>query len=89
MDRMNKFTVLRGRGQLHQKYAEQIRRERRGTAAVYVGATQQCTATFRIGVERQQFVKKFVSEQWILSCLPLVIHLSTTCNSHFWPKNAI
>ena len=41
------------------------------------------------GTSEKQFVKKFVSEQWILSCLPLVIDLSTTCNPHFPPKNAM
>jgi len=35
----------------------------------------------------QQFVKKFVSEQWLLSCLSLVVHLLMTCKSHFWSKN--
>jgi len=41
-----------------------------------------------IGGKKKQFVKKFVSEQWILSCLPLVIDLSNICGCHFWLKAA-
>jgi hypothetical protein len=45
-----------------------------GPAEAVAGAKQES-----MGAERKQFVKKFVSEQWILSCKslgrPLVYHL--------------
>jgi hypothetical protein len=68
MDGMNKFTVLGGGNPLHPGCADPINGELRATAAVDGGPTQGWTTTFRMQAEGKQFVKKFVSEQWILSC---------------------
>jgi len=37
----------------------------------------------------KSFVKKFVSEQWLMTCMPLATHLLATCNPHYCSKNAI
>jgi hypothetical protein len=66
--RMNKFTVLGGGVRLHQEYADPFIGKLRATVAADGESTQRYTTTFRMEVEGKLFVKKFVSEQWILSC---------------------
>ena len=79
MDGMKKSTVLVGGGRLHQRCADPINDELRAANAVDGGMTQWWITTFGTGVERKQFVRKFVSEQWILCCnsfeRSLVYHL--------------
>ena len=53
------------------------------------GSHSTSTTTWQVRLqlhEKPEFVKKFVSEQWLLSCLSLAIHLSTTCKSQYWPR---
>jgi len=71
MDGMNKFTALGASARGVQGCVGSINGERWVTLVADEGSPQGCAAAFRIKPKRKQFVKKFVSEQWILSCKSL------------------
>jgi hypothetical protein len=79
MDWMSKSTVLGTGARGFDGCAHPANCELRVTLRAGEGSIREGAASFRVGAIRRQFVKKFVSEQWILSCKslgrPLVSHL--------------
>lgn len=71
MDGMNKFTLLGAGDRVPPGYADPISDEPGATVLADEGSTRGWTTACHMGAERKQFVKKSVSEQWILSCKSL------------------
>ncbi len=71
MDGMRKLTVLDARDRAYQGWADPMNSEPGAAVLADEGSTRGWTRACRMGAEKRQFVKKFVNEQWILSCKSL------------------
>lgn len=71
MDGMRKFTLLGGSDRAPAGYSDVIGGDLETNVPGDERATRMWPTASRIGAERKQFVKKFVNEQWILSCKSL------------------
>jgi len=71
MDGMRHFTLLGGGDQAPARYGDVISGDLGANVPADERATHMWPTASRMGAERKQFVKKFVNEQWILSCKSL------------------